>query len=68
MANIVPIAPKQEKERYRSVVITYLFNPSTSLWGYKFTHTQEFAIHGRAKGLAEAKREAHNRIDKLRGP
>jgi hypothetical protein len=65
MANIIPVGPKQEVEKYRDVTITYQFNPHTSLWGYKFAHTQSFDYDGEARGLAKCKKEAHKKVDKL---
>lgn len=65
MANIIPVTPKQEVEKYRNVTIIYAFNPYTSLWGYKFEHTQSFDFDGEARGLAKAKKEAHKKIDQL---
>jgi cephalosporin hydroxylase len=68
MANIIPVTPKQEVEKYRDITVHYMFNPRTSLWGYKFSFTQEFEIEDEVRGLAKAKKEAHKRIDKIREP
>lgn len=61
------VPPRQEKENYNGVEITYRFSPATKQWTWRFGIPTVTQYTDTAVSLEKAKKAAHKLLDQAKG-